>query len=99
VSLSAFGFSAIGIISMFLGIFDNLADKTSIVSGPVPIGIAYFAIGLSLWATWINLDIAEDSETITMNAIVMMFEETHKKMDENKRINQGLLNKLRAESE
>lgn len=97
VFFAALAFSILGIALMLLGFFKSDVNLTSTLICFVPIGIAYFAIGASFFLTWINFDITEDSNLVTTHVIMMTFEETQKKIDENNKLVQELLNKLQME--
>lgn len=96
----ALAFCTLGVVLMVIGFFKNDVNSPSTFISFVSIGIAYFAIGTSYFLTWISFDIAEDTDIISMNAIkatMITSEGTQKKIDENNKLVQELLNKLRIE--
>lgn len=93
----ALAFSVLGIALMLLGFFKTDVNLTSALMWLVPIGVAYFAVGASFFLTWVNFDMTEDSDLVTTHVILMTFEENQKKIDENNKLVQELLNKLQME--
>jgi len=98
VYLVALAFFALGTLLMAFGVFGSDIYLISPFVSLVSIGIAYFAVGVSFLLTWVNIDIAELDAIDTTNTISMMNQETQKKIDENNKLIQELLDELRIEN-
>jgi len=98
VYLVALAFFTLGTLLMAFGVFRSDIYLTSSFISLVSIGIAYFAVGVSFLLTWVNIDTAELDAIDTTNTISMMNQETQKRIDENNKLIQELLDELRIEN-